>query len=113
MAALLSSKENRQRLLEKELERILPEIKQLGVKKVILFGSLVSGPITRTSDIDLIIVKETEKRFLDRLDEFYTRLKPNVAMDILVYTPKELEEMKQNSSFVRRALREGQVLYEA
>lgn len=95
------------------MQRILPEIKKLGVKKVILFGSLATGDVGMTSDIDLIIVKETDKRFLDRLDEFYTKLQPSVGMDILVYTPQEFEELKESRAFVQRAVREGKVLYEA
>lgn len=91
----------------------MPRIKELGARKVILFGSLASGKVGRASDIDLIIVKETEKRFLDRLEEFYIELQPEVGMDILVYTPREFEEMKESSAFVRRAVREGKVLYEA
>ncbi len=33
-------------------------------------------------------------------------------MDILVYTPQEFEEMKERP-FVKMALREGKMLYEA
>ena len=39
----------------------------------------------------MIIVKETEKRFLDRLDEICSILVPNVALDILIYTPEETD----------------------
>ena len=61
------------------------------------------------SDIDLIVVK-TDKKFLDRLDEIYKDA--DVAMDVLVYTPEEFENMK-NRSFIRKAIEEGKVLYEA
>jgi hypothetical protein len=57
-----------------------------------------------------IVVKETQMRFLDRLDEFYDDARE--AMDILVYTPQEFEEMKERP-FVKRALREGKMLYGA
>lgn len=105
-------KEKRKKDLEEELQRVLPLIIQSGVRKVILVGSLARGEVHRASDIDLIIVKETEKRFVDRLDEFYSLLLPRVAMDIFVYTPEEFERMKEESHFLRMALREGKVLYE-
>lgn len=92
---------------------MLPEIKRLGVKKIMVFGSVATGDVGKVSDIDLIVVKETDKRFLDRLDEFYTALDPKVAVDLLVYTPKEFTELQENSSFLRRAVAEGKVLYEA
>ncbi len=97
--------------LKAELERILNRLKiDPSVRLVLLFGSLARGDARDHSDIDLIVVKETEKRFLDRLDEFYDDARE--AMDILVYTPQEFEEMKQRP-FVKRALQEGKILYEA
>ncbi len=97
--------------LNAELERILNRLKNdPSVRKVLLFGSLARGDARDHSDIDLIVVKETQMRFLDRLDEFYDDARE--AMDILVYTPQEFEEMKERP-FVKRALREGKMLSEA
>lgn len=36
------------------------------VLRAIVFGSVARGEMLRKSGLDLIIVKETEKRFLDR-----------------------------------------------
>lgn len=97
--------------LNAELERILNRLKKDPiVRKLLLFGSLARGDARDHSDIDLIVVKDTPMRFLDRLDEFYDDARE--AMDILVYTPQEFEEMKERP-FVKRALREGKMLYEA
>lgn len=97
--------------LKAELDRILNRLKKdPSVRLVLLFGSLARGDARDHSDIDLIIVKETEKRFLDRLDEFYDDARE--AMDVLVYTPQEFEEMKERP-FVKWALKEGKILYEA
>jgi predicted nucleotidyltransferase len=97
--------------LKVELERIVNRLKSdPSVRLVLLFGSLARGDARDHSDIDLIVVKETEKRFLDRLDEFYDDARE--AMDVLVYTPQEFEEMKQRP-FVKMALKEGRILYEA
>jgi uncharacterized protein len=97
--------------LNAELERILSRLKNdPSVRKVLLFGSLARGDARDHSDIDMIVVKDTQLRFLDRLDEFYDDARE--AMDILVYTPQEFEEMKERP-FVKRALREGKMLYEA
>ena len=103
--------EKRKKKLEEELKLLIPKIIKAEVEKIILFGSLSHGNLHKTSDIDLIIVQKTEKRFLERLDEFYKYLNPSVAVDIFVYTPQEFEEMKR-SSFMKSALRRGKVLYE-
>ncbi len=66
-----------------------------------------------TTDNDLIVVYETEKRFLDRLEELYAVAEPKVAVDILAYTPEEFEGLVKERAFVREAVAGGEVLYEA
>jgi hypothetical protein len=39
-------------------------------------------------------------------------IKPDVAMDILVYTPDEINQAIHTNSFIRHAIEEGVVLYE-
>jgi predicted nucleotidyltransferase len=54
--------------LNAELERILNRLKKdLSVRKVLQFGSLARGDARDHSDVDLIVVKDTQMRFLDRL----------------------------------------------
>ena len=97
--------------LNEELNRIMKKIKgDDSVKQVVLFGSLARGDLHEGSDIDLIVVRETDKKFLDRLDEFY--IDASEPLDILVYTPEEFEEMK-NRPFIKRAMKEGRILHEA
>lgn len=93
------NKEKRREKLEAELRRILSILKTHDIEKVILFGSLVSNDITSTSDIDIVVSKETGKRFLDRLEDIYVAINPRVAVDILVYTPEEFERLQEESSF--------------
>ncbi len=102
----------RERQLQEELRRLLPRIIELGADRVILFGSLARGIPRSSSDIDLLIVMESDRRFLDRLGEVYDAIQPRYAADILVYTPGELEELKHTSSFLRGVLEEGEVLYD-
>lgn len=64
------------------------------------------------SDIDLIIIKKTSKRLLDRLEELYRILKPRCGIDILAYTPEEFSEMAKTNRFIKNAVKNGIVLYE-
>ncbi len=59
----------RKQQLEQELDRILTILKRQNqdIKKIILFGSSIDGRIGKSSDIDLLIVKDTKKRFFDRV----------------------------------------------
>lgn len=83
------------------------------VEAVLVFGSMATGQPRYRSDLDLVIVQRTTKRFLDRLSEWYGTLSPRVQTDILVYTPEEWSDLKATRAFVRRIAREGKVLYEA
>lgn len=101
-----------------ELDRLkqltTPVFFKAGVKKAILFGSCAQDSETKRSDIDLVIIKETSKRFFDRYDEFNAiyDLMPNMAIDLLIYTPEELEDIFHRS-FIKRILKEGKILYES
>src|SRR6266545_3689854 len=97
--------------LEAELRRILLELPRLGVRKAILFGSLVSGTVGPTSDLDLILVATTTEKFTRRLERFYEALSPSVALDLFVYTPEEFTEMAEANPFVRTAIARGRIVY--
>ncbi len=99
--------------LEAELRRILPELPRLGVTKAILFGSLATGNVGPTSDLDLILVAQSEERFTRRLERFYRALNPSIALDLFVYTPEEFRAMAEGNPFVRAAIGRGKVVYEA
>lgn len=93
--------------------RISPVMKKHGVNRALVFGSYARGTNDQHSDIDLMVVMATAKRFLDRIAEFeelYDEL-PGVAIDILVYTPEELERISHRP-FVQRMLTEGITVYE-
>jgi len=112
--SLSSVAATRRALLEAELARIVQVLReQYAPQRILLFGSLASGQVGEWSDIDLVIVKETDRRFLDRIREVMQLLRPQVGMDILVYTPEEFAELSRERPFVREEiLQKGRVLYE-
>lgn len=80
------------------------------VEKIILFGSQARGEADEYSDLDLIIIKETDKRFVQRLVEVPSL---PVQADVFVYTPEEFEQMKENENpFIMSALESAKVIYE-
>jgi len=105
--------EGRKERLQADLAGLVERLKIRGVRRIILFGSLARGDVGPSSDIDLLVVQETHKPFMARLDEFYDLFDERPALDILVYTPDEIASLAETNSFVRQTLREGKVLYEA
>lgn len=82
--------------------------------KIILFGSYASGNTTNDSDLDLLIIQETELPRHKRSFDIQKSLKGSmIPMDILVYTIKEFEEERnQKNSFLHSLIQNSEILYE-
>jgi predicted nucleotidyltransferase len=106
---------NREKLLMVDTKRLVEIIKEkYSPEKIILFGSLVNGNVKSTSDIDILIIKKTNKRFFERLREVAILCKINSGADILVYTPEEFEEEIRDNIFVREEIyKKGKVIFDA
>ena len=92
---------------------IVSSYKKINPLKIILFGSWCRDEEDKYSDVDIIVIYETKKRFLDRLKELYLMWDIPVAFDILAYTPAEFERMlKEENPFIKKISREGEVIYE-
>ena len=105
----------RQEKLQSELDRFLPVlIGRFRAIKIIVFGSFVGNEISEWSDLDIVVVRETTERFLDRSAELLQALQPQVGVDFLVYTPEEWDGLVRDNLFVRTEIHEkGKVLYAA
>ncbi len=98
--------------LRRELGEILGRIVDSETERVILFGSTARGDVRTTSDLDLLVVRQDARDPTVRISDMYRRAQPRVALDLLVYTPKELVSATASSSFLRTAPRDGQVVYD-
>lgn len=97
----------------RELKRIGDVlVKKYKPEKVIVFGSYALEKTHKWSDLDIVVVKNTKKRFADRVEEVLGLVEPKEATDFLVYTPSEFEEMAKNNYFIRdEVLKKGKVIY--
>ncbi|KKQ23502.1 MAG: hypothetical protein A3G45_01980 [Candidatus Staskawiczbacteria bacterium RIFCSPLOWO2_12_FULL_37_15] len=99
-----------------KIKNIIDEIvRQYRPEKIILFGSFVWGNPNKDSDIDLFIIKQSQKSRIERQRELRLKLFGSdfPAMDILVYTPEEVEKSinEYKNLFIEDILRHGKVLY--
>ena len=98
--------------LEDIKDRLRPVLERHGVSKAVVFGSWARGDVSRRSDLDLLLVQETTKRFLERYDGLLYELAqavPGMDLDVFVYTPEELERLADRP-LIANALREGRVV---
>jgi predicted nucleotidyltransferase len=90
----------------KEAVRNLLNAKRGEVEDLVLFGSFAENKIGVSSDVDiLIIIKNSEKRFIDRGEDFkdyFSNIGLNV--DLFIYTRKEVEK---GIPFVEKAISKG------
>ena len=82
--------------------------------KIILFGSRSRNEHRPDSDIDLLVVEESELPRYERSPRYYKATRGTFpAREIVVWTPAEIREWEAVSNhFVTIAMREGIVLYE-
>lgn len=104
----------REEKLKKELKLVVHKLAtDYDAERVILFGSMVSGEITDYSDVDLVVIKNTELPFYGRLKEVANVCKWHCGFDVLVYTPEEFAEMSKTNPFIRdEVVKKGKLLYE-
>ena len=89
-------------------------VKRLDPHKVIIFGSYAKGTSTTMSDLDILVVKETEVPIARRADElmpiFANML---IRVDVHIYTPEEIEAYgNEPLSFISSVLRTGEMVFE-
>ena len=56
-------------ILDRKLKQILSDLKPYNPEKIILYGSCARGDTSKYSDIDLLIVKKTNKLFHHRIGD--------------------------------------------
>lgn len=100
--------------LSRELEQVVKSLVQgLDPDRILLFGSFARGSPYPWSDIDLLVVKETDLTFGERIDWALSVVRSRRPVEILVYTPQELKIMfGRANDFICTALEEAKVVYE-
>lgn len=99
-------------LLKASLDQIVTKLSALEeVERVSLFGSYARGRIDLLTDLDILVIMNTDKSFIERLRMLYGLLAVPVDLDLLCYTPDEWKKMRERA-FFKRILQEEVVLYE-
>ena len=115
MVAPATAAARRKAQLEEELARVVKVlVREYQPTRIILFGSLAQDAVHEWSDIDLAIIKETDKRLLDRIGEVLKLARSTVGLEVIVYTPAELDKMVAEGNYfvVEEILGRGKTVYE-
>ena len=90
------------------LEKLVRLLRRYEPERIILFGSRARGQADEYSDYDLIVIKRTDRPFLERLQDMVPYLVEfDRPAEILVYTPEEFERMLKNGNPLLREVVEN------
>jgi len=111
---LASRRRERERLLD--LARAYAEglRARLDLVGVVVVGSVARGEADEWSDLDLVIIADTARPFLDRYLDFTGIYDVWPRLDLIIYTPGEFARMRaEGRAFIEHVEAEGVVVHEA
>jgi uncharacterized protein len=100
---------------EKTIKSIIQSIaKNCLPEKILLFGSYGSRNASPESDLDILVIMETDLPKHKRATPIRLLFKPTpCAMDILVYTPEEIEYWNGTPNhIITEIFQSGRIVYE-
>ena len=100
--------------VSREIKNVTEQIVQsYNPEKIILFGSFAYGKPRPSSDIDLLIIKKSRKKRVERIKEILMKVESDIPLEPLVYTPKEIKQrLNLGDFFVQDIFKKGKLLYE-
>lgn len=96
MSGILSRPIPRHKVKPEERQILLDRTKDVlqgRVQEAYVFGSFLTKEFNDQSDLDLILVLETNTPFIDRAKDFLDLLELPNPIDLLVYTPEEFQKL--------------------
>lgn len=89
-------------------------VEALHPEKIILFGSYAYGKPNRNSDVDMLVIMESEKRWTVRTADAYRAVHGKTfPMDLIVRTPQEMAtRLAIGDPFIKEIMERGKILYE-
>lgn len=110
----MAKKLNQAKIYQQEIKRIIKVIKKkYQPSKIILFGSAASGKLNYDSDIDLLIVKNTRHKRIERIRQVSDLfLERRIPFDPMVLTETEFSSALNNNPVIKNIIHSGKILYD-
>lgn len=99
----------------KEIRSIAKRIAEnFDVEQIILFGSYAYGKPTAGSDVDLLVIMNTEKRHYELRYQIYSILADFKApLDVVIRKPEDVRSASRSRDwFLQDIVNNGRVIYE-
>ncbi len=104
----------RQILLEQALGKVVAVCRaEPEVVEAFVFGSFAVVRVGPTSDLDVLVVRDTALGIVDRVADLKVAAQARVGLDLIVVTPQEYRSTFAASSFGRTVLAQAKRVYAA
>ncbi len=106
---------NRIRISQSAIQSVIDQIVTgFRPKKIILFGSYAYGIPTPESDVDLLVIMESQNTLLEQAAEICRKIHYRFGLDLIVYTPSLLaHRLDLGDPFLKEITQRGSILYES
>jgi len=104
---------SRKRIPPEAIECVVQQIiEKFNPKKVILFGSYAYGLPRPDSDLDLLVIMETNLTGVRQAVEISSQIEYLFGLDLMVYSPKRLEQrLSMGDLFLQEIVSRGKVMF--
>ena len=109
--ALAFKRQEYRELLRCSAGGIAAKLATLDIEKISLFGSYARGRADLFTDLDVLVIWNTDKPFIERAGIIHGLSALPVDLDVLCYTPEEFRRMR-DTPFITKILEDEVVLYE-
>ena len=100
--------DHRRQLLEAEVRRFAEDAQRYGAMAAWIVGDLARGQIGPETELELVIVQLTDEPFQRRGEFWESHLRPRVGTRYLVYTPDEVDDLREIDPLLREAMTTGE-----
>lgn len=106
---------NRTRIPQLAIQSVVDQIVlHFHPQKIILFGSYAYGTPRPESDVDLLVIMETQLSNAEQASRICRKIQYRFGLDLIVCTPQYLaQRLEWGDSFLKEITRDGITLYEA
>jgi len=106
---------NRTQIPQETIHSLVEQISVLfRPEKIILFGSYAYGSPRPESDVDLLVIMDTQLSELEQAALICRTIPYRFGLDLLVYNPQHLaQRLEWGDSFLREIMQLGIILYES
>jgi predicted nucleotidyltransferase len=99
--------------VEEVSAKLWPALVRANAERAYIFGSYAAGRADRYSDLDLLIVIPTDRGFFERGRLLPEAWSLGVAVDVLIYTPAEWDELRAaGNPLLAIVVEQGRLIYE-